>query len=120
MSLILASALGGHSRWEMYRLLFFLVIFAFGGIGNVDAMPLHWPQGTLLIPAASGCGLGVHRGPFNRCYPVDDYLPGYWRGFRDDYYAGPVTRGVCGGRGTHLACNIYGICWVACNGRFAS
>jgi hypothetical protein len=104
----------------MYRLLFFVVTFAFVGIGAVDARPLHWPQGALLVPAASGCGLGVHPDRFSRCYPVYHYLPGYWRGYRDDYYAGPVTGGVCGGRGTHVACDIFRICWVACNGRFAS
>src|SRR5262245_31638532 len=26
-----------------------------------------------------------------------------------------VTRRVCNGRGTHLACNFHGICWTACN-----
>jgi hypothetical protein len=104
----------------MYRFLVLAVTFAFVGIGAVDARPLHWPQSTLLIPAASGCGLGVHRDRFSRCYPVYHYLPGYWRGYRDDYYAGPVTGGVCGGRGTHVACDIFRICWVACNGRFAS
>jgi len=104
----------------MYRLLFTVVTFVFVGIGAVDARPLHWRQSTLLIPAASGCGLGVYRDRFSQCYSVHHYLPGYWRGYRDEYYAGPVTGGVCGGRGTHVACNIFRICWVACNGRFAS
>ena len=36
-------------------------------------------------------------------------------GYRNNYYTGFVSRGVCNGRGTHLACNVYGICWVACN-----
>jgi len=70
-------------------------------------------QAGLTIPVTRGCGLGVHRGPFDGCYPI--YYSGYDRGYRNAYYAGPVSGGVCGGRGTHLACNFYGICWIACN-----
>ena len=28
---------------------------------------------------------------------------------------GLSSRLICGGRGTHLACNFYGMCWLACN-----
>lgn len=92
--------------------LIFAVVFVFG-IAPAGAMPVDRLQAGVIIPVASGCGIGVHRGPFDGCYPI--YYAGYDRGYRNPYYAGPVNRGVCGGRGTHLACNIYGICWVACN-----
>jgi len=83
---------------------------------DTRAMPVSpEPAATLSIPVASGCGLGVHRGPYDGCYPVYGHYPGYFRGYRNAYYTGPVSRGVCGGRGTHLACNFFGICWVACN-----
>ena len=70
----------------------------------------------LIVLVASGCGLGVHRGPLDGCTPINDgYFARYYRGYRNAYYVGPVTGGVCGGRGTHIACNYYEICWVACN-----
>ena len=59
------------------------------------------------------CGLGVRRGPFEQCDPI--YYAGYGSSYLNNYCTGFVTRGVCSGRGTHLACNVYGICWVACN-----
>jgi hypothetical protein len=77
------------------------------------AMPFYPPQVSLIVPAASGCGLGVRRGPLDGCDPL--YYAGYGSGYRNNYYTGFVSRGVCNGRGTHLACNFYGICWVACN-----
>jgi hypothetical protein len=77
----------------MHRLLFLAATFAFFGIGAVDARPLYWPQSTLLMPAASGCGLGVHRNRFSRCYPVHYYLPGYWRG---------AHAPLCGSRNSRL------------------
>jgi hypothetical protein len=92
----------------------FVFVFVFG-ISAAQAMPFHQLQTNSIIPAASGCGLGVHRGPFDGCYPIYSYYAGYDRGYRNSYYTGFVSRGVCGGRGTHLACNFYGICWVACN-----
>jgi hypothetical protein len=58
-------------------------------------------------------GLGMRRGPFDRCDPF--YYAGYGSSYRNAYYIGPVSGGVCGGRGAHIACNAYGICWVACN-----
>ena len=77
------------------------------------AIPFYPPQTSLIVPVGSGCGLGVRRGPFEACDPI--YYAGYGSGYRTNYYTGFVTRGVCNGRGTHLACNFYGICWVACN-----
>lgn len=94
--------------------LFALLIFVFG-ISTARAMPLDPLQAGLLIPVASGCGLGVHRGPLDGCYPVYGYYAGYGGGYRNNYYTGFNSGGVCSGRGTHLACNPYGICWVACN-----
>jgi hypothetical protein len=78
-----------------------------------QAMPLQQLHGGSIIPVASGCGLGVRRGPLDSCDPI--YYAGYASGYFNAYYIGRVSNGVCSGRGTHLACNIYGICWVACN-----
>lgn len=100
----------------MKKPLFFLFAFAVAGIASAQAMPLVRAQADLILPVAGGCGLGVHRGPYDECYPIHDaYYARYFRGYRNAYYAGSVSGGVCGGRGTHLACNYYGICWVACN-----
>jgi hypothetical protein len=87
-----------------------LLIF---GLPAAHAIPLYPQQASLLVPVASGCGLGVHRGPLDGCYPL--YFAGYYGSNRNNYYTGFNSRGVCSGRGTHLACNPYGICWVACN-----
>ena len=92
-----------------------LILIGLSG-SAADAMPVErLGAAVALTPVSSGCGLGVRRGPYDGCYPVYGYIAGYYRGHRNPYYAGPVTRGVCGGRGTHLACNYFGICWVACN-----
>ena len=99
---------------SLFATLFAVLIFVFG-ISTVRAMPLDPLQAGLLIPVASGCGLGVHRGPLDGCYPVYGYYAGYGGGYRNNYYTGFNSGGVCSGRGTHLACNPYGICWVACN-----
>jgi hypothetical protein len=78
---------------------------------------------------AGGCGIGVHRGPYNGCSPVyggyyhgyyDGYHEGYYEGYHDAYYGnyGPsrvVETGLCWGRGTHRVCNNLGLCWRACN-----
>lgn len=89
-----------------------VIVFVFG-VSAAQAMPMHLQQASLVVPVASGCGLGVHRGPLDGCYPL--YFTGYYSGGRNNYYTGFNSRGVCYGRGTHLACNPYGICWVACN-----
>ena len=94
--------------------LFAVLIFVFG-ISTARAMPLAPVQAGLLVPVASGCGLGVHRGPLAGCYPVYGYYAGYGGGYRNNYYTGFNSGGVCSGRGTHLVCNPYGIYWVACN-----
>jgi hypothetical protein len=98
----------------MPLLLALVLVFGFG-MSTANAMPLQQLRLSLIIPAASGCGLGVNRGPLDGCYPIYIYYPGYTPAYRNNYYAGYVSRGVCDGRGTHLACNRYGICWVACN-----
>ncbi|MFZ0260365.1 MAG: hypothetical protein WAL36_10400 [Pseudolabrys sp.] len=49
--------------------------------------------------AASASG-----GPFEQCDPI--YYAGYGSSYRNNYYTGFVTRGVCSGRGMHLACNV--------------
>lgn len=100
---------------RFYSLLFISISIVGGA--DADAMPLApiSEPVAVSIPVASGCGLGVRRGPHDGCHPVHGYYAGHFRGYRNPYYEGPVTRGVCGGRGTHLACNYFGICWVACN-----
>ena len=89
------------------------VLLLISGLSAAHAIPPHPKQANLLLPVASGCGLGVHRGPLDGCYPL--YFTGYYSSNRNNYYTGFNSRGVCSGRGTHLACNSYGICWVACN-----
>ena len=86
---------------------------------------------------AGGCGIGVHRGPYNGCGPVyggyyngyydgyydgynGGYYEGYYEGYHDAYYGnyGPsrvVETGLCWGRGTHRVCNGFGSCWRVCN-----
>jgi hypothetical protein len=102
----------------MKRYLFILLVsVAATCAADIEAMPLApivAPE--LTISVASGCGLGVHRGPFDGCEPVyGAYYPGFYHGYRNNYYAGFGRGGQCGGRGTHLACSLYGICWLACN-----
>jgi hypothetical protein len=92
------------------------VVLSFGVFAAAHAMPLAPIRSSaeLYVPVASGCGLGVHRGPYDGCYPLYPFYAGY-SGYRNPYYVGPVSGGVCGGRGTHLSCDYYGFCWVACN-----
>jgi len=100
----------------MRRLLLCALLAATGAIRS-EAMPVGpIERASLSITVASGCGLGVRRGPFDGCEPIyGRYYPGYDRGVRNDYYVGFGRGGFCGGRGTHLACDFYGNCWVACN-----
>lgn len=90
--------------------------FFFGmghGFSSARAMQVQQLAASEVVTVSSGCGLGVRRGPFDRCDPF--YYVGHGSSYRNAYYIGPVSGGVCGGRGTHIACNAYGICWVACN-----
>ena len=98
----------------MMPLLAVLVLLFGIGLPTAKAMPLQQLQSNLIIPAASGCGLGVHRGPLDGCFPIQ-ISPGDTPPYRTNYYVGYVSRGVCEGRGTHVACNRFGLCWVACN-----
>ena len=92
---------------------FFAFAFVFA-ISAAEALPLYPAQPNVIVSVAGGCGLGVHRGPFDGCYPIYGYYADYDRGYCNNYYTGFVSRGVCSGRGTHLAGNFYGTCWVAC------
>ena len=88
------------------------------GAGDAQAMPVAIPIATpaLSILVASGCGLGVHRGPFDGCETVyDGNFTGARRSPYNQYYVGFGRGGFCSGRGTHLACNRFGSCWIACN-----
>ena len=101
-------------KWYLFAA---LAACAATGAAFAEAIPLGSNAAPdLSLPVASGCGLGVHRGPFDGCEPVyGGAHQGYDRGYRNNFYIGYDRGGVCGGRGTHLACNFYGICWVACN-----
>ena len=59
----------GGSNPSLSATLFAVLIFVFG-ISTARAMPLDRLQAGLLIPVASGCGLGVRRGPLDRCDPI--------------------------------------------------
>jgi hypothetical protein len=76
--------------------------------------PIAVQSVSLLI--ASGCGLGVRRGPFDGCETVYD---GNYAAVRHNpynhYYIGFARGGFCGGRDTQLACNNFGLCRVVCN-----
>jgi hypothetical protein len=96
-------------------------------------MPFHSTRIGLTIPVASGCGIGVHRGPFDGCNVIygghyrahsraysRGYHDGYREGYDDGYYDRSggsliVDQGACSGRGLHRVCDVYGICWAACN-----
>ncbi len=84
---------------------------------ETKAMPVATVSApTLSIPVASGCGLGVHRGPFDGCETIyDGNYAGVGRNPYNHYYVGFARGGFCGGRGTHLACNNLGLCRVVCN-----
>jgi len=97
---------------SLSAILLHVLVFVLG-ISEGRAIPLQARQASLVVPVASGCGLGVHRGPLDGCYPL--YFSGYFGSDRNNYYTGFNGRGVCYGRGAHLACNQYGICWIACN-----
>ena len=61
---------------------------------NAHAMPvaaISPTQTGLTFTVSSGCGIGVHRGPFDGCDPVyvyDGYYGAYSRGYRLGYYRG--------------------------------
>ena len=98
------------------------------GIAGALAMPFRAASAELIIPISSGCGIGVHRGPYGGCNVIYDggysarhhaYSHGYHDGYRDGYYDGSsgglvVDQGACSGRPMYRVCNIYGACWAAC------
>ena len=97
----------------------------------------------LAILVGGGCGIGVHRGPFDGCaiYGVynayDDWYDrayrrgyhrgfrhGYYRGYRDGYYdrypyarfygnGGVIVVDKYCGFGSYLSCS-HGLCWRHC------
>src|ERR1700694_1685507 len=103
------------------------------GIAAAPAMPFHQQHSGFIIPVGSGCGIGVHRGPYAGCEPIyggyyrgdyrvsyrsdyRGYHDGYYDGFYDGYYGpGPslmVDQGACSGLRMYRVCNIYGRCWA--------
>lgn len=109
----------------MSKLLSFVVGISIVVVAAAQAMPFHTAHPGLTIPVASGCGLGVHRGPFDGCNPVygghyRSYYRSYYRGYKDGYYHDSgrsllVDQGACSGRGIYRVCNDYGACWAVCN-----
>jgi hypothetical protein len=121
----------------MGKLLAFVLTIASAGLSTsaVQAIPLgsNRPHISLIVPVGGGCGIGVHRGPYDGCMPIyggyhngyydgyyDGHLEGYYEGAHDAYYgtygpSGVVETGLCWGRGTHRVCNAFGLCWRACN-----
>ena len=93
-----------------------------------EAMPFHPVHAGLTIQVSSGCGLGVHRGPYDGCNVVYGgyyrnydygYYDGYNRGYYRGYYDGSgrsrmVNQGACSGADMYRMCNVYGVCWAAC------
>jgi hypothetical protein len=111
-----------------------LTLLSFGiGVAAAQTMPFRSTQVGLTIPVSSGCGIGVHRGPYGGCDRVyggyyrghyrsyyRGYDDGYYDGFYDGYYRGPgrslmVDQGACSGHRMYRACNVYGRCWAVCN-----
>ena len=71
---------------------------------------------ALSIRVASGCGLGVRRGPFDGCEIVyDGNYAGIGRSPYNHYYVGFGRGRFCSGGGTHLVCNSFGRCRIVCN-----
>jgi hypothetical protein len=114
----------------MSKLLSFVFGISFIGIAAAQATPFHSAHARFIIPVASGCGIGVHRGPYDGCEPIyggyhrsfyRGYYHGYNNGYHYGYYDEPgrsllVDQGNCSGRGNYLVCNAYGVCWAACYG----
>ena len=101
---------------KRYCFLLLLVCMTMGGAQSqaIPVTPVAAP--AVIILAASGCGLGVHRGPFDGCEIIyDGNYAGAGRSPYNHYYIGFNRGGFCGGRGTHLACNHFGLCRVVCN-----
>ena len=113
-----------HEGEQMNKLLSFVFGVSIVGIAAAQAMPFHSAHARFIIPVASGCGIGVHRGPYDGCEPIyggyyrSNYRS-YYRGYNDGYYDGPgrsllVDQGGCSGRGMYRVCNAYEECWAAC------
>ncbi|HEX5508835.1 MAG TPA: hypothetical protein VFX37_10065 [Pseudolabrys sp.] len=90
----------------------------------------HRVSPGIILPVAGGCGIGVHRGPFNGCNVAyrpyrhayyRGYVHGYRDGYLDDVYGhGPawlVDQGACSGLKPYLICAPGGPCWADCYGR---
>jgi hypothetical protein len=102
----------------MKRICFLLLVvcMTMGGAES-QAMPVApMPAPAVTILVASGCGLGVHRGPYDGCEIIyDGNYAVVRRNAYNPYYVGFYRGGACGGRGTHLVCNRVGLCRVVCN-----
>jgi hypothetical protein len=109
----------------MNKLLAIVLGISIVGVAAAQAMPFSLARSGFIIQVASGCGLGVNRGPYGGCDPIygehyySNYRHGYYDGFYDGYYYGPgrsrlVDQGACSGRDIYRVCNIYGVCWAAC------
>jgi hypothetical protein len=116
----------------MSKLLSYVFGISIVGVVAVQAMLFQPAKAGFIIPVASGCGIGVHRGPYDGCEPIyggyyrsnyRSYDRSYYRGYYDGYYYGYdhgpgrsllVDQGACSGRGMYRVCNVYGECRAAC------
>lgn len=115
----------------LYSLVFVLSFFCTATTHAMPAAAFDPAQPGLATQVSSGCGIGVHHGPFNGCAPVyvyggyyHGYRRGHYRGYRDAYYDGPyfrfdndqdviaVDKGFCS-FGSYLSCS-HGLCWRFC------
>jgi hypothetical protein len=114
----------GYIGEQMRKLISFVFGISIICISAAQAVPFHQEQtGLLVIPVASGCGLGVHRGPYDGCEPIYDeyynddhrsYRRGYRHGYRHGYNDGFYDGFYYGPPACYRVCNIFGICWAAC------
>src|SRR5215475_1848630 len=102
-----------HGIQYLVALVAFLVSATLQDLSAAAAMPFQRLQATTIVPVASGCGLGVRRGPFDRCDPY--HYIGYRSSSLYAYYIGPVCGRVCCERISHLPYNSYGSCLIGCN-----
>ena len=110
----------------MYKRLFLVIGISIVGIVGAQSMPFHQIPAGSAVSLAGGCGIGVHRWPYNGCNPVyygsyyGDYYMGYRHGYRHGYYVGRyqssrlVDHGPCNDGRMYPVCDDLGVCWAAC------
>jgi hypothetical protein len=107
----------------------------FHGRATAASIIARLPSSVPQFQFVNGCGIGVHRGPYNDCLPIYPpvyrkryvYPRGYYQGYREGYYQGDIVRlqpyasyyrtpylfGRDCGLGYDISCFL-GICWRRC------